>query len=376
MDFFGTKPARGRRAPRTTTSVVAVSRGDDVDVYRKLGLRIEDIEEEGTEDSGIKSGSLEANAEGEKEGENRCSSVRNREDGHQYRDGDEDDDDDDDDDGAHGRKKKPRVVTVLATYLEKMVARNDEYVVQEMQQAGGGRGYIRGFDQLTAFHGMKAPGIGVARYVERIYKYAHCSPSCFVVAYAYLDRFIHRHPGVPVTSLNIHRLLITSVMVAAKFLDDAYYNNAYYAKVGGVTTAEINRLELEFLFTLGFRLQVTTHIFESYCCHLEREYALGEPYAYQPILERRKLLNFSWSFGGGGGAGGNQHYHHHHHHHNRHEQNNNRQRHHHHQRNVFISDTAEEATFDRPNAARERQISRVRWDSSPYVSLQLAETVS
>ena len=32
------------------------------------------------------------------------------------------------------------------------------------------------------------------------------------------------------TSLNVHRLLITGVLLAAKLMDDNYFNNAYYAK--------------------------------------------------------------------------------------------------------------------------------------------------
>ncbi|KAD7478979.1 hypothetical protein E3N88_02115 [Mikania micrantha] len=50
-----------------------------------------------------------------------------------------------------------------------------------------------------------------------------------------------------------------------------HYNNAFYARVGGVTNAELNRLELEFLFMLDFDLTVTTRVFESYCLYLERE---------------------------------------------------------------------------------------------------------
>lgn len=34
---------------------------------------------------------------------------------------------------------------------------------------------------------------------------------------------------------------------------------------------ELNRLELEFLFRLDFRLTVTVSIFESYCSYLEKE---------------------------------------------------------------------------------------------------------
>lgn len=77
--------------------------------------------------------------------------------------------------------------------------------------------------------------------------------------------------NVSLTSLSVHRLLITSIMLAAKFIDDAFYNNAYYAKVGGVTTAELNRLEMKFLFGLDFRLHVSLRTFGKYCCELEKE---------------------------------------------------------------------------------------------------------
>jgi hypothetical protein len=38
--------------------------------------------------------------------------------------------------------------------------------------------------------------------------------------------------------------MINSVMLAAKFFDDQYFNNAYYAKVGGVPCNEMNLLEV------------------------------------------------------------------------------------------------------------------------------------
>jgi hypothetical protein len=33
---------------------------------------------------------------------------------------------------------------------------------------------------------------------------------------------------------------MTSVTISIKFYDDKYYNNEYYAKVGGITLQEIN----------------------------------------------------------------------------------------------------------------------------------------
>ncbi|KAH7576778.1 hypothetical protein JRO89_XS01G0146800 [Xanthoceras sorbifolium] len=41
----------------------------------------------------------------------------------------------------------------------------------------------------------------------------------------------HRHPDLLVVSLNVHRLLVTCVMVASKMMDDVQYNNAFYARV-------------------------------------------------------------------------------------------------------------------------------------------------
>ncbi|XP_042065748.1 uncharacterized protein LOC121809281 isoform X1 [Salvia splendens] len=101
----------------------------------------------------------------------------------------------------------PRVLTVLSCVLEKLVARNDQL------SGGGGK-------SLSAFHGVRSPAIGLDKYVERIYKYTSCSPSCFVVAFVYIDRLLHRYPDSLVVSLNVHRLLVTSVMIASKILDD------------------------------------------------------------------------------------------------------------------------------------------------------------
>lgn len=67
-----------------------------------------------------------------------------------------------------------------------------------------------------------------------------------------------------VNSLDVHRILITSIMLAAKFFDDFYYNNSYYALVGGVPTAEINCLEIDYLFHISFNLYVSAEDYRRY----------------------------------------------------------------------------------------------------------------
>ncbi|KAJ9543309.1 hypothetical protein OSB04_023016 [Centaurea solstitialis] len=151
----------------------------------------------------------------------------------------------------------PKVLSCISSLLQKLVEKNETSLQTED-------------DQITVFHGSRAPTLTVQQYVDRIYKYSRCSPSCFVVAYIYIDRFM-RSENVIVTSLNVHRLLITSVMLAAKFVDDAFFNNAYYAKVGGVTTSELNRMEMKFLFGIDFRLYVSLSTFGKYCLELMNE---------------------------------------------------------------------------------------------------------
>jgi hypothetical protein len=103
--------------------------------------------------------------------------------------------------------------------------------------------------------------------ITRVHKYASCSNECFILALIYIDRLIQRNNFL-LTELNVHRVVITAVLLAAKFFDDAYYNNAYYAKVGGVLVSEINGLEVDFLFRINFSLRVTPDEFDKYRAEL------------------------------------------------------------------------------------------------------------
>ena len=62
------------------------------------------------------------------------------------------------------------------------------------------------------------------------------------------------------------------VVVAAKMLDDRVYSNAYYARVGGVSTQEMNRMEKSFIHLLEFRLMVTVPNLETYCKGIQNAY--------------------------------------------------------------------------------------------------------
>lgn len=107
-----------------------------------------------------------------------------------------------------GTVGSPKILSLIGRLLEKSVQKN-EMLLDTIKTK-----------DVTIFHGLRAPTISIQQYIDRIFKYGACSPSCFVIAHIYMDRFLQKTDG-HLTSLNVHRLLITSVMVAAKFIDDA-----------------------------------------------------------------------------------------------------------------------------------------------------------
>jgi len=119
--------------------------------------------------------------------------------------------------------------------------------------------------QITPFHSSRPPAISVKSYLEdRILKYAGCSEETFILALIYMDQVVQFNPDFVISSLNVHRLLITSIMLASKFFDDVYYNNAYYARVGGISNSEVNSLEMEMLRMISFSLFVQPEQYERY----------------------------------------------------------------------------------------------------------------
>ena len=53
-------------------------------------------------------------------------------------------------------------------------------------------------------------------------------------------------------------------MLAAKYNDDEFYKNIYYAKVGGISLVEMNSLEVLFAQLLDYNFFVKTEDFNKY----------------------------------------------------------------------------------------------------------------
>lgn len=102
----------------------------------------------------------------------------------------------------------------------------------------------------TIFHSKNTVTVSISSYLTSkfllilgIFKYMNCSPVVFVYALAMIDKIQELHEDFYMTNRNAHRLLISAIVVSAKFFDDFYFKNSFYAKLGGISLELINHME-------------------------------------------------------------------------------------------------------------------------------------
>lgn len=118
--------------------------------------------------------------------------------------------------------------------------------------------------ELRIFFSQYKQPFQMAFYVERLVQYANCSQAAFISALIYLDRVCARSSALALTEMNCHRLLSTALVLAIKYLDDEVYSNAYYARVSGLTTNELNVLETSMLSLLDWRMSINPALYRQY----------------------------------------------------------------------------------------------------------------
>jgi len=170
----------------------------------------------------------------------------------------------------HGRRKK--LIYVLSDVLDRVCERNDTLMVRKTP--------------ITRFQASRTSQIKIKFYLERVAKYTRCSEECLVLSLIYIDRLIRMNQNFLVTFLNVHRLIITGIMLGAKFFDDKYFNSTLYGKVGGISRREMNLLELEFLRMLSFELFVETRTYDVY-----NERLMSRAQSMEQKLERHRTTS-------------------------------------------------------------------------------------
>lgn len=129
----------------------------------------------------------------------------------------------------------------------------------------------RGYENIGIFTCCKeVVGITFEQYVNRFmvrkgdFKLAD---SCFVVALIYISRIIKKISDEnfhPFNQLTFHRIFLSAMMVASKFLqDDGIKLYRFYARVGGVSQNQLFSMESWFLAFIRFELFVSKEEFDA-----------------------------------------------------------------------------------------------------------------
>jgi hypothetical protein len=119
------------------------------------------------------------------------------------------------------------------------------------------------YKPLKCFYSKNIPLISIKDYLEHIYKYTKINTSTIILILIYIDRICNIHK-CKLCYYNIHKLILGSMIIAIKYNEDEYYSQKFYAKIGGVTLAEICNLEYNFLSLINYNLFVNDNLFSKY----------------------------------------------------------------------------------------------------------------
>jgi len=102
------------------------------------------------------------------------------------------------------------------------------------------------------------------RVPKEVRVYAQCFAQCchvtlgeLVAAKLFVSRLQKRHPSLHATFAvdSMIRIFITAVILASKFLNDSVHPNSEWASASGrYSTADVNKMELEFLALANYEL--------------------------------------------------------------------------------------------------------------------------
>lgn len=120
---------------------------------------------------------------------------------------------------------------------------------------------------LTEFNAVSVPSIKIEEYLLRFMKYFKPNNhNMYIIMLIYLDYYFAMQPLVSLNHLNVHRLMASSLVLAAKFHSDYFFKNSMNAKIAGITTKEMNALERTFYGSSGlnYQLYIEEKLYDKY----------------------------------------------------------------------------------------------------------------
>ena len=126
------------------------------------------------------------------------------------------------------------------------------------------------------------PPVTLEQYMMRLQRYCPMSTAVWLAAGTYIFRLCVEDRLVPCTARTVHRLVLGSLRVAMKALEDLRYPQERFAGVGGVKESELHFLEIAICYLTDFDLQVSNE-------RLYRKMLAFQQAAFQASLISRQI---------------------------------------------------------------------------------------
>ena len=142
---------------------------------------------------------------------------------------------------------------------------------------------------VRKFYSKKPPPISLEEYLLRVHKFCPMSTGVYLATSLYIHRLAVIERIIPVTARNAHRLVLAGLRVSMKKLEDQKYGHSRFARVGGVSEAELGKLEVSFCFLTSFDLKANQQMLTEHAKAVRDGSALVlRGLDFQPVLPALK----------------------------------------------------------------------------------------
>ncbi|KAF2836165.1 cyclin-domain-containing protein, partial [Patellaria atrata CBS 101060] len=136
------------------------------------------------------------------------------------------------------------------------------------------------------FFSRRPPTVPLEDYAIRLQRFCPMSTAVWLAAGVYIHKLVIEEKLVPLTPRTVHRLMLASLRVGMKALEDLRYPQARFAAVGGVRESELHMLEISLCYLTNFDLQVTCDILH------DKTMALQQAAVHVTMLRNRVPASF------------------------------------------------------------------------------------
>lgn len=105
---------------------------------------------------------------------------------------------------------------------------------------------------LTRFHSKRAPRVSIVEYLEQLSQLSEFSALTLLSILIYVRKICNIQPGLGLSDLTVHRILLICVAVSIKVQSDRWCSIVTMARAGGVRPEELTVPELELLMQLAW----------------------------------------------------------------------------------------------------------------------------